>query len=98
MEPGEIIPCDGVLASGHDIRCNESRATGESDAIKKVTPEEALEDWRVNRETKEDPFIISGSKVLEGVGHYLVIAVGQKSFNGRIVMGKLLARFTSQSS
>ena len=32
--------------------------------------------------------MISGSKVLEGVGKYVVIAVGQKSFNGRIMMGK----------
>jgi hypothetical protein len=25
--------------------------------------------------------------VLEGVGRYVIIAVGQKSFNGRIMMG-----------
>jgi magnesium-transporting ATPase (P-type) len=92
LEPGEIIPCDGVLVAGHNIRCDESGATGESDAIKKVTPEEALEDWKVNKETKKDPFIISGSKVLEGVGQYVVIAVGQKSFNGRIMMGKPLVQ------
>ena len=59
---------------------DESGETGESDAIKEVTPEEALEDWRSNRETKKDLFNISGSKVSEGVGQYLVIAIGQKSF------------------
>ena len=91
LEPGEIIPCDGVLVAGHNVRCDESGATGESDAIKKVTPDEALEDWKVNKETKKDPFIISGAKVLEGVGQYVVIAIGPKSFNGRIMMGKLLA-------
>ena len=31
--------------------------------------------------------MISGSKVLKGYGKYVVIAVGQKSFNGRIMMG-----------
>lgn len=31
--------------------------------------------------------MISGSKVLEGVGKYVVVAVGTKSFNGRIMMG-----------
>ena len=98
LEPGEIIPCDGVLVAGHNVRCDESGATGESDAIKKVTPEEALEDWRGNRETKKDPFIISGSKVFEGVGQYVVIAVGQKSFNGRIMMGTSLAKTYPQSS
>lgn len=30
---------------------------------------------------------MSGSKVLEGVGSYVVVAVGTKSFNGRIMMG-----------
>ena len=74
LEPGEIIRCDGVLVSGHNIRCDESGATGESNAIKKVTLEEALEDWRSNEETRKDPFIISGSMVLEGAGQYVVIA------------------------
>ena len=62
-----------------------------SDAIKKVTPEEALEDWRSNPETRKDPFIISGSKVLEGVGQYVVVAVGSKS------LGKPLANTYPQS-
>jgi len=98
LEPGEIVPCDGVLVAGHNIRCDESGVTGESDAIKKVTPEEALEDWKVNNDTRKDPFIISGSKVLEGVGQYVVIAVGKKSFNGRIMMGKPLANAYPQCS
>lgn len=32
-------------------------------------------------------FVVSGSKVLEGVGSYVVDAVGTKSFDGRIMMG-----------
>ena len=94
LEPGEIIPYDGVLVAGHNIRCDESGATGESDAIKKVTPEEALEDWRSNAESRNDPFIISGSEVLEGVGQYVVIAVGPKGWNG---MGKPLANTYPES-
>ena len=35
-----------------------------------------------------DCFVVSGSRVLEGYGKYVVIAVRQKSFNGRIMMGK----------
>ena len=35
-----------------------------------------------------DCFVLSGNKVLEGVGKYVVISVGTKSFNGRIMMGK----------
>ncbi|KAJ1307270.1 hypothetical protein OPQ81_001382 [Rhizoctonia solani] len=88
LEPGEIIPCDGVFLRGHNVRCDESGATGESDAIKKVTYEECLAEaksLKPGEKPKLDCFIVSGSKVLEGVGQYVVIAVGPKSFNGRIM-------------
>jgi Ca2+-transporting ATPase len=87
------VPCDGIFLSGHGVKCDESGATGESDAIKKVSYEEVRERYRKALSEKSDPnaghtdcFIISGSKVLEGVGSYVVVAVGQKSFNGRIMM------------
>jgi Ca2+-transporting ATPase len=92
LEPGEILPADGVFLTGHGVRCDESGATGESDAIRKVTYEDALA-----LETSDDPqghtdcFLISGSKVLEGYGSYVVIAVGTRSFNGRIMMGPALS-------
>ncbi|KAJ7227098.1 Ca-transporting ATPase [Mycena pura] len=83
LEPGEIVPCDGVFLGGHNVRCDESAATGESDAIKKLSFDECI----ANRESAHtDCFVISGSKVLEGVGKYVVVAVGTKSFNGRIMM------------
>ncbi|CUA75881.1 hypothetical protein RSOLAG22IIIB_01882 [Rhizoctonia solani] len=88
LEPGEIIPCDGVFLRGHNVRCDESGATGESDAIKKVTYEECMAEVKAlkhGQKAKLDCFIVSGSKVLEGIGQYVVIAVGPKSFNGRIM-------------
>jgi len=42
LEPGEIVPCDGIFISGHNIRCDKSGATGESDAIKKVNYNECI--------------------------------------------------------
>ena len=42
LEPSDIISCDGVFLSGHNIRCDESSATGESDAIKKLSYEECI--------------------------------------------------------
>jgi len=89
LEPGEIIPCDGVFLSGHNVRCDESGATGESDAIHKIPYDEMLGSARTEIRTHADCFILSGSKVLEGVGKYVVVAVGTKSFNGRIMMGAL---------
>lgn len=101
LEPGEIVPCDGIFLSGHGVKCDESGATGESDAIKKVPYEEVRDRYRKALSEKTDPyaghtdcFIISGSKVLEGVGSYVVVAVGQKSFNGRIMMGTFFISFT----
>ena len=120
LEPGEVIPCDGIFLSGHNVRCDESSATGESDAIKKLSYEEciALRDKRlmdfdpdglpsdgdsvivsqrkINPSGLEllghtDCFIVSGSKVLEGVGLYVVVAVGTMSFNGRIMKGSFIA-------
>ncbi|KAJ2726235.1 plasma membrane calcium [Coemansia sp. Benny D115] len=75
IEPGDIIPVDGVYLSGHNMTCDESSATGESDAIKKGTLDEG-----------RDPFILSGAKVLEGVGSMVVVAVGSRSFYGKIMM------------
>ncbi|EPQ30117.1 uncharacterized protein PFL1_02234 [Pseudozyma flocculosa PF-1] len=91
LEPGEIIPCDGVFLRGHNVKCDESGATGESDMIRKVTYDECLRDLDEAREFGEKPknrdcFLISGSKVLEGVGEYVVIAVGPTSFNGKLML------------
>lgn len=90
LEPGEIVPCDGVFLRGHNVRCDESDVTGEPGAVKKVTYEECIADleMRSTDETpKHDCFVISGAKVLEGVGQYVVIAVGSKSFSGRGMAG-----------
>lgn len=87
LESGDVVPADGILIEGHGVRCDESSATGESDAMKKTGGHEV---WaRIVEETaasKLDPFIISGSKVLEGVGTYLVTSVGVNSSFGKIMV------------
>ena len=86
MESGDSIPADGLLIEGHGLKCDESSATGESDAMRKTAGEDV---WmRIEEGTatsKLDPFIISGSKVLEGVGTYLVTSVGVNSSHGKVV-------------
>ncbi|KAF2738943.1 calcium-translocating P-type ATPase [Polyplosphaeria fusca] len=88
MEPGDLIPADGVFISGHNVKCDESSATGESDQMKKTAAEQVMRLLeRGHNDSKDlDPFIISGSKVLEGVGTYLVTSVGVNSSYGRILM------------
>ncbi|KAJ4301815.1 plasma membrane calcium [Kalmusia sp. IMI 367209] len=88
MEPGDLIPADGIFISGHNVKCDESSATGESDQMKKTNAEQVLRLLeRGHNDAKDlDPFIISGSKVLEGVGTYLVTSVGVNSSYGKILM------------
>ncbi|RUS18260.1 E1-E2 ATPase-domain-containing protein, partial [Jimgerdemannia flammicorona] len=162
IEPGDIIAADGVFIDGHNLRCDESAATGEADAVKKMNWRECIrfqdmydsqhphneDDARSvsatsglespitpsdshrrsefltsnsnnmggqylmppspasptaassssSDKTKHgnvvlaagahlpDPFIISGSKVVEGIGSYVVTSIGVNSFHGKTMM------------
>lgn len=89
VEPGDIIPVDGIFINGHSLSCDESSVTGESDLMKKVPGDEVmrslLQEEAPNRK-ELDPFILSGAKVLDGVGSFLVTAVGRNSSLGRTMM------------
>ena len=87
LEPGDVVPADGIFIAGHGVKCDESSATGESDQMKKTSGDEAWQQIINGTATRKlDPFIISGSKLLEGVGTYLVTSVGQNSSYGKIMM------------
>lgn len=87
MEPGDVIPVDGIFIEGHDVKCDESSATGESDALRK-TPSALVMKALENGQSQKglDPFIISGAKVNEGVGTYMATSVGVHSSFGKIMM------------
>ncbi|KAI0131910.1 calcium-translocating P-type ATPase [Xylariales sp. AK1849] len=87
LEPGDVIPVDGIFIEGHDLKCDESSATGESDAIKKMGGEQVLGMLESSQTTKHlDPFIISGAKVIEGVGTFVCTSVGVNSSFGKIMI------------
>ncbi|KAI9476101.1 MAG: PMCA-type calcium-translocating P-type ATPase [Benjaminiella poitrasii] len=119
LEPGDIVPTDGIFIEGHNLKCDESAATGESDAVRKqpwqvcerLAAQQIKEDETrahhlptagspssesataaektqpvVEHKSSPDPFIISGSKVLEGVCSYLVTSIGENSYYGRTMM------------
>lgn len=87
LDQGDVVPVDGIFIEGHNVSCDESSATGESDLLKK-TPGHLV--WKALHEGQEikkmDPFIISGAKVSEGVGTFLVTAVGVNSSHGKLMM------------
>ncbi|XP_073522670.1 plasma membrane calcium-transporting ATPase 4 isoform X5 [Phyllobates terribilis] len=67
---GDLLPADGILIQGNDLKIDESSLTGESDQVKK-----SLE---------KDPMLLSGTHVMEGSGRMLVTAVGINSQTGII--------------
>ncbi|KAF7723041.1 hypothetical protein EC973_002417 [Apophysomyces ossiformis] len=125
LQPGDVVAADGVFIQGHNVKCDESSATGESDVIKKARLQDCLMlQWLMDPEVScsfdsstlvtdsgaddndlsttisdyinapsdfnkvnlPDPFIISGSKVIEGIGTFIVTAVGVNSFHGKTLM------------
>lgn len=87
LEPGDLVPVDGVFIDGHNVKFDESSATGESDIIRKTPADEvyrAIENHEPLR--KMDPFILSGAKMSEGVGVFLVTSVGVNSSYGKTLM------------
>ncbi|KAI1436244.1 hypothetical protein GGR50DRAFT_693429 [Xylaria sp. CBS 124048] len=87
LEPGDLIPVDGVLIQGYGVKCDESQATGESDVIRKRPADEVFDAIEKGEDAKKlDPFIQSGSRVMEGVGTFLVTSTGVYSSYGKTMM------------
>ncbi|KAL4960548.1 cation-translocating P-type ATPase [Aspergillus stella-maris] len=79
IETGDVIPADGILAQGFSVQCDKSSATGEWELIEKRA---AVGEHTV----VYDPFMLSGSKVSNGVGRFLITSVGENTSYGRIIM------------
>lgn len=87
LEPGDLIPVDGVLIDGFNVKCDESQATGESDIIRKRPSDEVYAAIENHESLKKmDPFIQSGARVMEGVGTFLVTSTGIFSSYGKTLM------------
>ncbi|CAL3970873.1 unnamed protein product [Diplocarpon coronariae] len=87
LEPGDMIPVDGIFIDGHNVKCDESQTTGESDLIRKHPADQvyaAIQEHQSLR--KLDPFILSGAQVTEGVGTFLVTSTGVNSSYGKTLM------------
>lgn len=87
LEPGDMVPVDGIFINGHNVKCDESSATGESDVLRKTPADEVYRAIEQHENlSKQDPFIVSGAKVSEGVGTFLVTATGVHSTYGKTMM------------
>jgi P-type Ca2+ transporter type 2B len=76
VDLGDIIPADGIVFDPKELKLDESAMTGETDLLTK---------------NAQNPFLLSGTKVMEGLGKMLVVAVGENSQAGiikKLINGK----------
>lgn len=65
LDTGNAVPADGILIEGYGLGVDQSAMTGESNSVFK-SPD-------------EDPFLLGGTQVREGVGKMIVTCVGSNS-------------------
>ncbi|GKV50271.1 hypothetical protein SLEP1_g56983 [Rubroshorea leprosula] len=71
LKIGDQVPADGLFLNGHSLRIDESGMTGESDHVE------------VN--SKKNPFLISGTKVVDGYAQMLITSVGMNTTWGQMM-------------
>ncbi|CAN4092870.1 unnamed protein product [Withania somnifera] len=79
LKIGDQVPADGILVEGHSLQVDESSMTGESDHVE------------IN--LSRNPFLISGTKVVDGYGMMLVTSVGMNT-----TWGKMMSEISSDSN
>ena len=70
VDTGSQVPADGVFLRGNNIQVDESQVNGETTPSKK---------------NADNPFFVSGCKLTDGSGEFLVTSVGDNSQWGRIM-------------
>ena len=65
---------DGIVFNSSKVSTDESSVTGESDHVAKA-------DFEAGK-PKINPFLISGSKVMDGSCYMIVLAIGKNSQEG----------------
>ena len=72
LQTGDVLPADGLLFEGFNVQTDESTLTGEP--------------FSIGKDSNNDPFLLSGTKVVNGVGKMIVVATGVNSLNGRSIL------------
>lgn len=79
LKIGDQVPADGILVQGHSLQVDESSMTGESEHVE------------IN--LRRNPFLISGTKVVDGYGMMLVTSVGMNT-----TWGEMMSKISSDSN
>ncbi|XP_008244263.1 PREDICTED: calcium-transporting ATPase 4, plasma membrane-type-like [Prunus mume] len=70
LSMGDQVPADGIFISGYSLLIDESSLSGESEPVNVY---------------EEKPFLLSGTKVLDGSGIMLVTTVGMRTEWGKLM-------------
>lgn len=87
VRAGINVPADMILVQGNDVACKEDELTGEPDDIPKVTitwEEDGDEEINGNYDEGCICTMLAKSKIANGVGKALVVAVGKSTEAGII--------------
>ncbi|KAL7220324.1 hypothetical protein ACSBR2_013243 [Camellia fascicularis] len=92
LQIGDQAPADGLFIDGHSLQVNESSVTGQSEHAEEVN--------------QQNPFLLSGTTVIDGFGRMLVTSVGMNStwaetstnFHHSNLQTPLYARLTALTS
>lgn len=94
IQEGMEIPADGFVIEASDVTTDESAMTGETDPVKKDSLDKCIRKRNIvieegsrnisNPHTIPSPILLSGTKILSGVGYFLIIVVGDESCVGKI--------------
>ncbi|PRQ36148.1 putative calcium-transporting ATPase [Rosa chinensis] len=79
LKNGDQVPADGLLLEGYSLEVDESSMTGESDHVE------------INQ--SQNPFLFSGTKVVEGYAQMLVTSVGMNT-----TWGEMMSQISSYAS
>jgi P-type Ca2+ transporter type 2C len=97
LREGDRVPADGIVLSCTNLLVDESLLTGESLAVRKSESSglvESLESWQPGGD--DQPFVYSGTLVIQGQGISQVIATGMHTEMGKI--GKALGTIAEEDS
>ncbi|XP_010279281.1 PREDICTED: calcium-transporting ATPase 12, plasma membrane-type-like [Nelumbo nucifera] len=71
LKIGDQIPADGLFLDGYSLQVDESSITGKSNYV--------------DIDATENPFLLSGAKVVDGFGRMLVTSVGMQTEWGKLM-------------
>ncbi|RLN31601.1 hypothetical protein BBO99_00009192 [Phytophthora kernoviae] len=85
LEPGDVVPADGLAFHTKELQVDESTLTGEAELVRKgdALLLTGLEEFPIDEEVLTVK-LFSGTRVMEGYAKMLVLCVGEHSQYGQI--------------